>query len=46
MLPETASVYYVLGYSAPLRGTSGANLALTLPRTLPDTPAVALKIVP
>jgi len=44
--PETASVY-VLGYNAPFAWQRrGSALALTLPRTLPATPAVALKIVP
>lgn len=45
-IPETASVY-VLGYNAPFAWRRrGSALTLTLPRTLPDTPAVALKIVP
>jgi len=45
-VPETASVY-VLGYNAPFAWQRrGSTLTLTLPRTLPDTPAVALKIVP
>jgi len=45
-IPETASVY-VLGYNAPFEwARHGSTLTLTLPRTLPDTPAVALKIVP
>ncbi|HQE92199.1 MAG TPA: alpha-L-fucosidase [Anaerolineae bacterium] len=45
-LPETAGVY-VLGYGAPFEWRRrGGGLALTLPRTLPDTPAVVLKIVP
>jgi len=44
--PETASVY-VLGYNAPFAWQRHrSTLALTLPRTLPDTPAIALKIVP
>ena len=45
-MPETARVY-VLGYNAPFAWQRRRdNLALILPRTLPDTPAVALKIVP
>ena len=45
-MPETASVY-ILGYNAPFAWQQrGSALTLTLPRTLPDTPAVALKIVP
>jgi len=45
-VPETASIY-VLGYNAPFAWRQhGSSLTLTLPRTLPDTPAVALKIVP
>jgi alpha-L-fucosidase len=45
-MPETARVY-VLGYNAPFAWQQhGETLALILPRTLPDTPAVALKIVP
>lgn len=45
-VPETASIY-VLGYNAPFAWQQrGSALALTLPRTLPDTAAVALKIVP
>ncbi|MGC9396985.1 MAG: alpha-L-fucosidase, partial [Anaerolineae bacterium] len=45
-MPKTARVY-VLGYNAPFAWQRRReNLALLLPRTLPDTPAVALKIVP
>jgi alpha-L-fucosidase len=45
-MPDTARVY-VLGYNAPFAWQRrGDTLTLTLPRTLPDTPAVALKIVP
>ncbi len=45
-LTDTARVY-ILGYKAPFAWTRhSTGLRLTLPRTLPDTPAVALKIVP
>ncbi|HOT90845.1 MAG TPA: alpha-L-fucosidase [Anaerolineae bacterium] len=45
-LTNTTRVY-VLGYNAPFAWTPhSTGLRLTLPRTLPDTPAVALKIVP